>query len=110
MMVIFLAISNMIVQNSVNDVACQREDVVSNKRPGSSLLNEQVRVRRHEGYLAAERRLGEKHKTVCVIGPGEIIGLFIGRLLTRRIYFIHNTIADLFASKFPCFNSWGRQT
>ena len=49
---------------------------MSSKRPGSSLLHEQVRVRRHEGYIAAERRLGQKTKEVCVVGPGEIIGLY----------------------------------
>ncbi|ELT96736.1 hypothetical protein CAPTEDRAFT_222490 [Capitella teleta] len=37
-------------------------------------LNEQIRVRRREGYAAAERRLALKSTTVCFLDESEIIG------------------------------------
>ena len=39
-----------------------------------SVVQEQVRVRRRQGYAAAEKRLTEKSTTVCVVDENEVIG------------------------------------
>ena len=43
-------------------------------KPRHSNQIEQIRVRRRYGYVAAEKRLHEKYKTICFINTNECIG------------------------------------
>lgn len=42
-----------------------------------SVQQEQVRVRRREGYAAAERRLHDKAHSICCVDENDVIGTTI---------------------------------
>ena len=44
-----------------------------NRKP-ESVQQEQVRVRRREGYAAAERRLHQKAHAICCVDENDVIG------------------------------------
>jgi len=44
---------------------------------------EQVRVRRREGYAAAERRLQEKVHSICCVDENDVIGETVDMFIIR---------------------------
>lgn len=44
------------------------------ERVTRDVISEQVRVRRREGYAAAERRLANREVTLCFVDENEVVG------------------------------------
>ena len=47
------------------------------KKKRETLQQEQVRVRRREGYVAAEKRLSQKVTTLCFVDENEVVGEWV---------------------------------
>ena len=62
--------------------ACRKLKTRQNRKP-DSVQQEQVRVRRREGYAAAERRLQEKVHSICCVDENDVIGETVDIFVTR---------------------------
>ena len=57
-----------------------------------SVTSDHIRVRRKEGYVAAERRLQSRYTNLCCLEEGEVVGRFE---LSTKFHRLANNCKDL---------------